>query len=291
VKSGSHGTLRTIVMATHLAKPLAASFAWFLLATLIPGFPVSAREADAQLSIGTSTQIWSKVLKENRRVFVYRPAGYADGRKRYPVLYLLDAENQFHHSTGIVQFLAANGRIPELIVVGITNTDRDRDLTPPTGVEKEIRENPTAGGAERFLSFIDTELAPWVESHYRTAPFRILVGHSYGGLFGMYALTTRPNDFQALIAISPALGWDDKHYLQSAQALLPSLGGSHFLFLACGDQEKRIAENSTQLASWMGAHPVAGLTFAFHKYEGATHGMTPHLGLYDGLQALYADPR
>jgi predicted alpha/beta superfamily hydrolase len=264
------------------------SVALLFLASLVAGVPAYSRETDRPISIGTSTQIWSKVLKENRRVFVYQPEGYGEGHKRYPVLYLLDAENQFLHSIGIVQFLAATGRIPQLIVVGITNTDRDRDLTPPTSVEKEIRENPTAGGAERFLSFIVAELAPWVESRYRTAPFRILVGHSYGGLFDIYALTTRPRDFQAFIAISPALGWDDRHYLQKAEESLPALEAPHFLFLACGDQERRIAETSQELATWVEAHPVPGLTFAFQKYVGEVHGTTPHRSLYDGLEKLYA---
>jgi uncharacterized protein len=257
--------------------------------SLMAGAPVRAHEAaDSQISIGTSTQIWSKVLKENRRVLVHLPEDYQETHKRYPVLYLLDAENQFLHSVGIVQFLADNGRIPDLIVVGITNTDRDRDLTPPTTVEKDIRESPTGGGAGHFLSFMTDELAPWVSSHYRTAPFRILVGHSYGGLFDIYALTTRPNAYQATIAISPALGWDNRHYLQAAEDALPTLSGNHFLFVACGEQEKRIAETSQLLATWLETHPVAGLTFGFQKYVGEVHGTTPHRSLYDGLEELYA---
>jgi len=242
----------------------------------------------SQTAIGTSARIWSRTLQERRQVFIYLPDGYHDKSKRFPVLYLLDAENQFHHSTGIVQFLAAQGRIPELIVIGITNTDRDRDLTPPTSTEKDIKDNPTAGGGDRFLTFMVDELAPWVESRYRTEPFRILVGHSYGGLLNIYALTTRSKDFQANIAISPALGWDSRHYLEAAEQALPALPGPHFLFVGCGDQERGIARNSEALADWIRTHPVTGLTFVFKEYPGEVHGTTPHRSLYDGLEALYA---
>lgn len=242
----------------------------------------------SQTTIGTSARIWSKTLKERRRILVYLPDDYRDRSRRFPVLYLLDAENQFHHSTGIVQFLAAQRRIPELIVIGITNTDRDRDLTPPTSTVKDLEDNPTAGGGDRFLTFLVEELAPWVESHYRTSPFRILVGHSYGGLLNIYALTTRPKDFQANIVISPAVGWDNRHYLDAAEQSLAALPGPHFLFIGCGDQEHGIARNSEVLASWIEAHPVAGLTFVFKEYPGEVHGTTPHRTLYDGLEALYA---
>jgi len=80
--------------------------------------------------------------------------------KHYPVMYLLDGEMHFHHATGAVQFLATNGRIPEMIVIGISNTDRKRDLTPSTGVASDLKEDPTAGGADRFLKFMVDELAP-----------------------------------------------------------------------------------------------------------------------------------
>lgn len=80
--------------------------------------------------IGEKYQIESKVLKETRTYLVHTPAAYKIGKDAYPVLVLQDAEGHFAHTTAAVDMLSANGRIPAMIVVGINNTDRTRDMTP-----------------------------------------------------------------------------------------------------------------------------------------------------------------
>jgi predicted alpha/beta superfamily hydrolase len=106
--------------------------------------------------------------------------------------------------------------------VGIANTDRTRDLTPthadiknPDGTT--VTAFPTSGGADRFLDFIQTEPIPEIEKRYRTAPYRIFAGHSVGGLLAIHALITRPDLFNAYIAVSPSLQWDNGHTLRQAQ--------------------------------------------------------------------------
>src|SRR4051812_9296465 len=111
----------------------------------------------------------SQVLGEERTVLVRTPAGYARGSERFPVLYMTDGDAHIQHTSATISFLARNARMPEMIVVGITNTDRTRDLTP-TRVE-QLPGNPqagfpTSGGADKFLKFIETELIPLVESKY-----------------------------------------------------------------------------------------------------------------------------
>jgi hypothetical protein len=158
--------------------------------------------------------IRSEVLGEDRVAWVRTPASYATSDSRFPVVYLTDAEAQFVHTAVTAEFLARNGRMPEVIVVGITTTDRTRDLTPtraamprPGGPPREL---PTAGGADRFLEFLERELIPKIESTYRTVPYRVFAGHSFGGLFAMHAWTARPNLFHAVVAVSPTLVWDDR---------------------------------------------------------------------------------
>ena len=149
-------------------------------------------------------------MNERRPLFISKPAGYEQGTERYPVLYLLDGETHFHHATGIARFLAESGRIPALLVVGVASTNRNRDLTPPSQAGNDLRFSPGGGGADAFLRFLSEELIPYVEANYRTRSYRILVGHSFGGLFAVYALTTRPRVFNAYIAISPSLHWNNQ---------------------------------------------------------------------------------
>lgn len=177
--------------------------------------------AQEPLVVGERHRLTSKVLGEERQIVVWTAGAYGFGRTAFPVLYLTDAEQQFFHTVATVEFLSRNGRIPAFIVVGVLNTDRTRDLTPyPTSDEETRARTPTAGGGDRFLEFFESELIPWVESNYRTQPFRVFAGHSFGGLFAAHALAARPDLFNALIAVSPTLQWNGGEPVRRIEALL-----------------------------------------------------------------------
>jgi predicted alpha/beta superfamily hydrolase len=126
-------------------------------------------------------------LGEERQIMVYLPDGYDQTTTKYPVLYLLDGRTHFQHASSTVQFLSRNGRIPQMIVVAIVNVDRTRDFTP-TNMENR----PKSGGAKKFIKFIQDELFPYIEGNYRTLPYRLLEGHSLGGMFSIHVLF-KPN--------------------------------------------------------------------------------------------------
>jgi uncharacterized protein len=183
-------------------------------------FPSMAESAAAQGSepvvIGETFQVESKVLAETRTYVVQTPDYYKKRMEAYPVLVLLDAENSFAYTSAAVHLLSADERIPAMIVVGINNTNRFRDMTPPnpaggTPSTGEI------GGADKFLSFIADELLPIVDCNYRTRPYRVLIGHSRAGLFAAYALLNRPEVFKGYLVSSPALGWDNEALIKAAR--------------------------------------------------------------------------
>jgi predicted alpha/beta superfamily hydrolase len=183
-----------------------------------------AMGAAQPVQIGERMTVKSSVLGEERTILVRTPGHYRDGTARYPVLYLTDGDAQFLNMVATVDFLARNGRMPEMIVVGIGNTDRTRDLTPTkasmTRMDGSTMEFPTAGGADKFLAFISTELFPFIEGKYRTAPYRVFAGHSFGGLFAMHAFTTKPDTFNAYIAVAPSLTWDKNLVVRRTADLL-----------------------------------------------------------------------
>jgi predicted alpha/beta superfamily hydrolase len=107
---------------------------------------------------------------------ISKPAGYDGSADRYPVLYLLDGETHFQYTSAMVNFLADDDRMPEMLVVGIDSEDtkhRTHDLTPPSSDETDNRFSPGNGGAEAFLSFIADELVPFIDRSYRTRPYRV----------------------------------------------------------------------------------------------------------------------
>ncbi len=269
--------------------PAAAALAC-LCGTL--GFPqaAAAQKLDAAITIGHGARLWSEVLQEERRLLVYTPPHYEQSGERYPVLYLLDAEAQFRQATAVLQFLSSdNGRMPEMIVIGITNTRRTHDLTPAATTDEQRKEDPDAGGDGAFLRFLVDELQPWVDSHYRTQPYRVLVGHSLGGLFAVNALLSRPDAFNAYLAISPSLWFDERAPVARAEAGLGKLpAGTRFLRLSWADGEPWIRDSTQALVDWLKANPTPGVQWSSHYYAGDNHGTTPLHALYDGMEELFA---
>ena len=88
-----------------------------------------------------------------------------------------------------------------MIVVGLRNTDRNRDMIPAT-----VSHRPGSGGADKFLAFIREELIPYIRGQYRTKDFSALYGMSNSALFTVYALLQAPETFNAYIASSPMIG-------------------------------------------------------------------------------------
>jgi predicted alpha/beta superfamily hydrolase len=170
----------------------------------------------------------SDVLDEERRVFVRLPEGYETSERLYPVLYLMDGEFFFQQGVAAVHFLSElpyirqQSRIqpiPQMIVVGVVNVDRNRDYTPTHAPQQGQARFPTSGGAGEFHRFLETELFPLIEDRYRTQPYRALAGWSLGGLFTVHTFLDRPDLFSAYMAISPSLWWDNRLVVQRADSL------------------------------------------------------------------------
>jgi predicted alpha/beta superfamily hydrolase len=156
-------------------------------------FYVKAQK-DNSIVIGKIDSVYSKILNEQRKVWIYTPdmtSGLRDSTRHYPVVYLLDGDAHFTSVTGLIQQLSqANGNTvyPEMIIVAIPNTDRTRDLTP-THIVSDLPNmdsnfSKTTGGGENFVSFIEKELMPHIDSMYLTEPYRILIGPFFRWLNG-----------------------------------------------------------------------------------------------------------
>jgi hypothetical protein len=216
---------------------------------------------------GERVSLPSKVLGEERTLLVSVPDGYAASKVRYPVLYLTDAETQFTHTSATAAFLARTGFMPGVIVVGIVNTDRNRDLTPSRDPQFA-----TSGGADRFLDFLETELVPFVEARYRTAPYRIYAGHSAGGNFAFHAMRTRPGLFQGVIAVSPWLVWDKRKGLAPLTAFLAGDGvKTRALFFTSGDEGAEMRDVLGKVSAALKSTSSKDLRWSSAHFPGEHH--------------------
>ena len=142
----------------------------------------------------------SNTLNEDRVVWIRTPQNYEKTQGPFPVLYLADGSTYINLVASTIDLLVLDDRTPPLVVVGIANTDRTRDMTPSHADEKNpdgtVHADPTSGGADHFVDFIQNELMPEIERRYRVAPYKIFAGHSFGGLLAVHILITRPDMYQ-----------------------------------------------------------------------------------------------
>jgi predicted alpha/beta superfamily hydrolase len=139
----------------------------------------ASAQSDNKIIVGKIVQIQSKILGEKRTLWIYTPdlnSSFRDTSKHYPVIYLLDGDTNFESLVGVVKNLSqvnGNSVIPEMIIVGILNTDRARDLTP-THISSDppyfdSASSVKTGGGQKFISFIEKELIPYIDSSYSTS--------------------------------------------------------------------------------------------------------------------------
>ncbi|MGI4740758.1 MAG: alpha/beta hydrolase-fold protein [Janthinobacterium lividum] len=257
---------------------------------------------------GQTVEIYSRVLQEKRTVWVHLPAT-TNPQERFPVLYVLDGESHFASTVAITEQLA--GRWPRLIVVGVLNTNRSRDLTPTHVAPHPPFVDPGAaavsGGGELFSQFLRTELTPRLDSLYPTTPYRVLSGHSLGGLAVVHMLVTHPEAFSAYLALDPSLWWDQERTLQAAEATLQRANFAHkALFLAISQPllppgvDTLAAQHdhsdysapyraTIHLAQTLRTSPPPQLRWQSKYYPHEQHGTVQLLGQYDGLKFLFDD--
>jgi predicted alpha/beta superfamily hydrolase len=252
---------------------------------------------------GEVVTIHSNILKEDRRILIYAPKDATQPDKKYPVIYVLDADNHFAQMVQYSKYLSRQdvNVIPPLIVVGITNTDRNRDLTPSRSiVDYEGKPDSSgnspyknSGGNEQFLQYIRQELMPYVVSHYKSQPYRIFAGHSFGGLATINCLINYPDMFDAYIAVSPSFWWDQKFLLKLVdKKLTAGLTLSKTLFFSNGNEASSTPgspfhANVLKFNSLLKERNIKGLDFQYIDYPNESHMTVPIKSYYDGLRFIY----
>ena len=142
------------------------------------------------ICIGEKIAIRSEVLNQDREILIKLPENYKNTDLTFPTHYVLDGDIIFYSYSSIVELKSKNGDIPEAIVIGIPNIDRNFDL------------NPRANG-DNFLNFITKELIPYIDNKYRTNENRILTGYSMAGNFVIYTLLNGHDSFNMFLSGSP----------------------------------------------------------------------------------------
>jgi len=267
-----------------------------------------------KIEIGTVDSISSKVLNENRKIWVHLPKSVQNNgfaKQKYPVVYVLDGDGHFSSVVGMIEEMSevnGNTNCPEMIVVGIMNTNRNRDLTPTHSdidlpfVPKNLSEQ--SGGGEKFVEFLEKELIPYINNKYPAAPYKTLIGHSFGGLTAINILTNHSNLFNSYIAIDPSMWWDHQKFLAETEKKLANKNLANIsLFMAAANTMDdsmnvvKVRKDTTvftrhirsilDLNDFFAKNKNNNLNYDYKYYNDDNHGSVPLIATYDGLRFIF----
>ena len=257
--------------------------------------------------------IRAQALKRDYQVYVALPDSYRQGNKRYPVLFVVDANYSFAIVRNIAQRLNKHAGMEEVVVVGLSYANGDggvysrrRDYTPTTPRKHDYRSDmpgrqPAFGEAKAYGQFISGEVFPFIASNYRVNMQRkVFIGHSYGSLLGLQFLLTEPRTFEHYILGSPSLWYDAGVMFDREQAYAAShkdLPASVFFGigglekLAAGKKRSRLEEEADMLADLrefdgkLKSHKYPGLKTRLRVFEDEDHASVFPFILTHGLRA------
>ncbi|MBL0219910.1 MAG: alpha/beta hydrolase [Myxococcales bacterium] len=256
-----------------------------------PAPPAGAARADLA-TLGVTLTIESKLLGERRVINVYVPPDYATSGARYPVLYMPDGGmgEDFPHVVGAVDVSIKNAIIRPVIVVGIENTERRRDLVGATTVAEEQKLAPHAGGADRFRGFLRDELKPMINARYRTTAESAIIGESLAGLFVVETFLLDPTLFDAYIAADPSVWWNEQTLVRSANEHLAWwAAGKRALYVATADVQDT-QDGIATLATALRIQAPIGVTWVWEPMPNEHHSTIYPTAALHGIRTLFAAP-
>src|ERR1035437_4567432 len=225
----------------------------------------------------------SDVLKQNRKISIFLPDGYDAKNARFPVLYVLDADGRDQHTVPTARFLFVNNKMPKAIVVGVFNVDRNHDFLPDSSQAAS-----TGGGANNFVQFFKKELIPSINKNFKTEPFNVLIGHSFGGVFVMHAILNDPDLFDAYIAIDPSFWYKNQMQVKSARnEFLKAKNWNKPIYISGRDGGGMKDMGITSMEKLLKSSAPKELKWKVVAYSNEDHGSVPFKSVYDGLRYIF----
>lgn len=233
--------------------------------------------------------VHSDILGQDREILIHLPLNY-DSTRSYPTAYVLDGSSLDGPMSETFRLLDSAGAAPPVIVVGIPNMtkeNRERQLIPPfMRINSEQSDSPFGNG-DKFLSFMEQELFPFIAARYRVEPVRLFLGHSRGGLLVMYSLLYRPEMFQGRFCYSTPF-WRQENILISKTADFLQTNDTlrSFLFISVGENETENIKNGFhRMVTALNEQPATGFVLREKQTAGADHQNNAQISAASGIAA------
>lgn len=217
--------------------------------------------------------IASKFVNEKRVINVWTPPQYDGNTDSLPVLYMADGgiKEDFPHIANTLAKLIEAKKIRPIILVGIENTERGRDLTGASQTEADAQYCPLTDGAKNFRSFITDELIPEINKKYRCTNEKGLIGESLSGLFVMETFLLKPDSFDFYVAMDPSLWWNDHYLEKNAEKLLANLSKRNTKLWFAGSGAEDISVHTKNLAKTIRRNAPPSLQWQYSNEPNEEH--------------------
>lgn len=253
--------------------------------------------------------LFSKILNQEMNIYIKLPMFYRlNSDKKYPCWYVTDANRSFP----LVANIGSVFEVPdpgqgEIIIIGIGYKIKDvvdwaayrtRDLTPinDPGLDGYMNKflnqasgrqfDVKSGGASKLLEFISIELIPFIESNYRVlATERYLGGYSYGGLFTLYTMFSKPDLFNKYFAGSPTIEFGNGYLFDLENKIASSNAAIRAkLYMTAGGAEDSITiANVKRLTTILKSRNYPELSVESYFFPEETHQSSMAASLMRGF--------
>lgn len=244
-----------------------------LLPLLLMASRSNAQEISDSIPEHETFTIQSKQVGELRTINVWTPAEYKTSSASLPVLYMPDGgiKEDFPHIANTLADLIRAKKIQPIMLVGIENTQRRKDLTGQTNVKKDKEIAPIVGGSEQFRAFISDELFIEINKRYRTTDRKGIIGESLAGLFVTETFLLKPNLFDFYIAFDPSLWWNDKYLVKTGREYLDAFPATQKTFWFAGSGAKDIFKSAGKLAQILKEKNIKNLNWKYSPERKEKH--------------------
>lgn len=218
--------------------------------------------------------IKSTNLGEERTINIWLPKNYKKmNNDSFPVMYMLDGgiKEDFPHIANTLASLIEAGKIKPLILVGIENTQRRRDLTGFTAIESDKKIAPEVGGSQLFRAFIAQELFPAIQSKYKTKGSKSIIGESLAGLFILETFFLKPEMFDHYIAFDPSLWWNNHSLVTQGKKYLEHFPKTQKSVWFAGSNAEDINKYTLELSQLLSTIQINNLRWKYENEPKQTH--------------------
>ncbi|MDY8136078.1 alpha/beta hydrolase-fold protein [Aquimarina sp. 2201CG5-10] len=247
-----------------------------------PDFTRLTEQSKPAVTLGEISSLQSKVLNKTIPLSIHLPENYDSSRKTYPVLYMMgsDYRARFAMLASTLDYMGET-QIPETILIGI-------DLPEGNSILLPTRENQDTTIPDNYINFIETELIPYVDNKYRTAPFKTLYGASNSGFFTVYMLLNKPLLFNGYFASSPSIRHIPTVLQQKIKTgPLKTIAENRSLHIIYSDDEGNLPNFVSEFSSVVEEHKPESFTYKVDEL--INQGHVPAMDFTQFLLALYPD--